>query len=86
MPGPAKNNLRNNATAVLTKAEGKAVRAPLSRTAQQIPDPEDIAALRELLSNLKRENETMKQDIAILRARLDKFIVDPMTGAVTYPI
>ena len=81
-----KNNLLSTATAVLTKDELTNLR-PYSVTAQiAAPDFANVEAFQAHYRNVIQLVTELTQRITVLEARCNKFIVNPTTGAVTYPI
>ena len=82
MPGPAKDSLRNNATVILTKDEGKAVRTSLKHVSAALP--QDLAEIRTYLANLTKELQLVKSMVEQQRARIDKLEVGGAGTAVTF--
>jgi hypothetical protein len=82
MPGPAKDNLSNNATVVLTKQEGKDINTQLKHATMALP--QNIDELRRAHSAVLRELLDLHSAYAHLKARVDKLEVGGAGTNVTF--
>lgn len=83
MPGPAKDNLRNNAGVVLSKQEGKDSQTKTKYIPAAIPRPSEEQETVNFLHQVRKEIEDLRTEVGNLRARVDKLQIAGAGGDVT---
>lgn len=78
----SKTSLNNTATVVITKTQGKKLRAPLTKVSAQPPPVNTAFDLH--YKNLLSEISDLKRQLNLAHAKLNKFVVNPVTHVVTY--